>query len=366
MLGRSNRRLLATAAVLCATSLGVAACGSSESKEESSGKAAAATENTSSSSSASEGKQTLLVYSAQGYAPNSVKAFEKETGIPTKLVEDSTGPLLARIQAEKANPQWGLLWVDGDEAFAAMDKEGMLKKEVEVPSLTSAGQSVLPSDHSYVPTGFTTACTIIYNSKAVPQPPTEWKQLEESKWAGKIGMNNPAVSGPTYPCVAGVMNYLGGEAQGKAFFEKLKSNGLHVSETNGDTLHLLETGQIQIGLIQSSAAFGATLKVKGLKVAYLPKETLLPSVIGIDGKASPVVQEEAQKFLTWVLSAPGQKQMQTGDPEGDSLFWPVVPNEKPLSALPSLSGISTQTVNAYTWGEREASINDWFNSNIAQ
>lgn len=364
MLGRSTRRLLATTAMIGASALAVAACGSSESKE-SAGKPAAATEHTSTASSET-GKQTLLVYSAQGYAPNSVKAFEEETGIPTKLVEDSTGPLLARIQAEKANPQWGLLWVDGDEAFASMDEEGMLRKQLEVPSLSSAGMSLLPADHSYAPTGITMACTVIYDSKAVSSPPTEWNQLLESKWAGKIGMNNPAVSGPTYPCVAGLMNYLGSEAKGKEFLTKLKSSGLHISETNGDTLHLLETGQIEIGLIQSSAAIGAAEKVPGLKVAYLPKLTMLPSVIGIDGKASPVVQEEAQKFLTWVLSKPGQKQMQSGDPEGDSLYWPVVPGTEPLPALPKLSTLSTQTIDAYKWGKSEAGINDWFNSNIAQ
>lgn len=364
MLGRSTRRLLATTAMIGASALGVAACGGSESKETT-GKSAAATEHTSTASSEA-GKQTLLVYSAQGYAPNSVEAFEKETGIPTKLVEDSTGPLLARIQAEKANPQWGLLWVDGDEAFASMDEEGMLKKELEVPALDSAGTSLLPADHSYVPTGITMACTVIYDSKALSSPPTEWSQLLESKYAGKIGMNNPAVSGPTYPCVAGLMNHLGSEAKGKELLTKLKSAGLHVSETNGDTLHLLETGQIEIGLIQSSAAIGAAEKVPGLKVAYLPKLTMLPSVIGIDGKASPVVQEEAQKFLTWVLSKPGQKQMQSGDPEGDSLFWPVASGIEPLPALPKLSTLSTQTIDAYKWGKSEASINDWFNSNIAQ
>lgn len=361
MFGRSHRRLIASVAVIGASALGVAACGSSEAKNSSSKEKTAA-----SSTASSSAKQTLLVYSAQGYSPNSVKVFEKETGIPTKLVEDSTGPLLARIQAEKASPQWGLLWVDGNEAFATLDSEGMLKKELTVPSLNSTGQSLVPSDKSYVPTGITGACTIIYDSKTVSEPPKTWQGLLESKWAGKIGMNNPAVSGPTYPCVAGVMHYLGGVSQGESYFKKLKAAGIHISETNGNTLHLLETGQIDIGLIQSSAAIGAAATVPGLKVAYLPKMTLLPSNIGIDAKASTVVQEEAQKFLTWVLSPTGQHQMQIGDPHGDSLYWPVAANTKPLSLLPELSSLSTQSLEPYEWGKREAGINDWFNSNIAE
>ncbi len=358
MTARSVRPVLTTLTVIVGV-LVLAACGSSSKSSTSVSQAA-------STSSASGSQPTLLVYSAQGYSPNGVEVFSKETGIPAKLVEDSTGPLLARIQAEKANPQWGLLWVDGNAAFAQLDTEGMLKKNLTVPALTPTGESLVPADKSFVPTGITGACTMIYNSKTVTAPPTTWQQLLESKWSGKVGMNNPAVSGPTFPCVAGLMNYLGGVAQGEAFIEKLKSNGLHVSEANSDTLHLLETGQIDIGLIQSSAAIGAASKVPGLKVGYLPKMTILPSVIGVDSKVSPAIQEEAQKFIGWVLSPAGQHQMQIGDPHGDSLYWPVVPGLKPLPLLPELSTLSTQTIDPYVWGAREAKINDWFNSNIAQ
>lgn len=361
MFGPSHRRLLASAAVIGVSALGVAACGSSEAKNSSSKETT-----TSSTTASSAGKETLIVYSAQGYSPNGVKAFEKETGIPAKLVENSTGPLFARIQAEKADPHWGLFWVDGQEPFASLDEQGMLVKSLEVPKLTSLGEKLVPADRSFVPTGITLACAVIYNSKEVSSPPTTWEQLTESKYAGKIGMNDPAVSGPTYPCIAGVMNYFGSEAKGKEFFEKLKKNGLKISETNGNTLHLLETGQISIGLIQSSAEIGAAEKVKGLKVAFLPKETILPSNIGVDAKATPAVREEAQKFIDWVLSPAGQHQMQIGDPTGDSLYWPVAANTKPLPALPELSMISTQQVDPYTWGKKEAAINKWFSTNIAE
>ena len=71
---------------------------------------------------------TLVIYSAQGYDSPTIEAFHKATGIPVSLDDDSTGPLLTKIQAEASNPKWGLVWVDGDEAFASMDKQGMLLK----------------------------------------------------------------------------------------------------------------------------------------------------------------------------------------------------------------------------------------------
>ncbi|MHB8659944.1 MAG: ABC transporter substrate-binding protein [Solirubrobacteraceae bacterium] len=343
--------------------ISLAACGGSSSSSTSrSVTASPAASNTSSIDS----KPTLLVYSAQGYDKNSVAAFQKVSGIPTKLVDDSTGPLLARIQAERANPQWGLLWVDGNEAFGVLDREGLLAKHLTVPSLNSTGQSLVPPDHSFVPTGMTMACTVIYDSKALSTPPTSWQQLLSSSLKGKVGMNDPAVSGPTYPCIAGLMNDLGGVAQGEAFLRKLKANGLHVSQTNGDTLHLLQTGQIQVGLIQSSAAIGAAKTTPGLKVAYLPRLTLLSGNIGVDAKAPAAERQEAQKFIDYVLSPAGQHQMQIGDPTGDSLFWPTLASASPLPGLPPLASISKQSIDPYTWGPREPSINNWFTANIAQ
>jgi hypothetical protein len=58
--------------------------------------------------------------------------------------------------------------------------------------------------------------------------------------------------------------------------------------------------------------------------------------------------------------------MQSGDPTGDSLYYPVVQGVNPLSALPSLASVKTQTINPYTWGPQEATINTWFDSNIVR
>lgn len=309
----------------------------------------------------------LIVYSAQGYDQAMVDAFQKATGIPTKLVDDSTGPLLARIQAEKSNPQWGLVWVDGDEAFAALDQQGMLLKNYE-PNVqwTANGQSVLPKDQSYVPTGVTIAGALIYNSSAIKNPPTTWQDLTQPAYKGIVGMNNPAISGPTYPFVAGMMSALGGETAGEQYYSQLKANGLHIFDTNGVTLNALKTGQIKLAIVQSSAAIGAALKDPTLKVAYPSKVTLLPSCIGIDAHVSAQEQKEAEQFAAFVLSPAGQQVMLSGDKTGDSLYWPIVSGVSPQSMLPDLTTLPVQTIDPTIWGPKEAEINKWFTQNIVQ
>lgn len=327
---------------------------------------------TSGSANAGSGTVPLTLYAAEGYDSAMAKAFTKATGIPVHLDDDSTGPLLTKIAAERNNPQWSLLWVDGDTAFAALDKQGLLQPYTPHAQFTAAGQALVPGDHAYVPTGTTVMAALIYNAAAVSAVPSSYQDLLGSAYNGKVGMNDPAQSGPTYPFIAGLMNQLGGEsggvAAGEKYFGQLKANGLHVFPTNGDTLHALETGQIDYGLIQSSAATGEVLSAKTSskfqpKIVYLPKPTLLPGAIAIDKGASPQVQQEAEKFIDYVLSPAGQAVMQGGDPGGDSLYWPIVSGVNPPSSLPALPA-DFQRIDPYYWGPLESQVNTWFDTNI--
>jgi iron(III) transport system substrate-binding protein len=353
---RISVRLIAVLAGTCA--LALTACSSSSSSSSSAS-------STASASTAS--KVTLVVYSAQGYDSAETKAFTQATGIPVKLDDNSTGPLLTQIEASKNNPNWGLLWVDGTTAFAGLDTQGLLMKGFEPNvSWNSLGTESLPPDKSYTPTGVTLMAALAYNKQKVKTPPTTWQELLSSQWKGQVGMNDPSQSGPTFPFIAGMMNYLGGVSQGESYFTKLKANGLVVHPTNGPTLQALTSGQINLALVQSSAAIGAELGDKNIGIAYLDPVTLLPSAIGIDAKAPRAEQLEAEKFIDFVLSPQGQHVMQTGDPTGDSLYYPVLNGVNPLPALPSLASAKTQSINPYTWGPQEGTINTWFDDNIVR
>ena len=349
----SRTKVRTLAGALCIGVVALAGCGSSGG-----------------GSSAGSGKVPLVVYSAQGYDHAMAAAFQKATGIQVKLDDNSTGPLLTQIEASKNNPNWGLLWVDGATAFAGLDTQGLLQKGFEPKvSWDSLGQQSVPADKSYTPTGVTLMAAVVYNKTKVTNPPSTWQQLLSANWKGDVGMNDPAQSGPTFPFIAGMMNYLGGVSKGEAYYSKLKQNGLVINPTNGPTLQALTGGRIKLALVQSSAGIGSTFGPSGdksLAVKYLNPVTLLPSAIGIDAKASATERKEAEKFIDFVLSPAGQHVMQTGDPYGDSLYYPVINGVNPLPELPSLASVKTQTINPYTWGPQEATINTWFDGNIVK
>lgn len=308
----------------------------------------------------------LVIYSAIGYDMPMAKAFQKATGIPVKMVDMSTGPLLARVQAEKQNPQWDIVWFDGAEAMRNLASQGLLQPYAPNVQWNAIGRRIQPADHAYVSSAATLAGVIVVNTKHLPKAdwPHSWGDLTNPMYRGKIGMNNPAVSGPTYPFVAGQMKWLGGESAGKTWYMGLKANGLKVFPTNGNTLGALAHGVINVAMVQSSAGIGRELKGMPFHVIYPNPVTLLPRTIGIRAGLSPQMKAEAERFVNYLLSRQGRHVAYTGDPHGDSLFEPVVAGMKGAAGVPSLTGVKVQSVNPKVWGPREASIDRWFTNTI--
>lgn len=363
---KSIGRTLAAGGLAAATAT-LAACGSSSKSAASTPTSSAPTTSAAAASvTTPAAKVPLVIYAAEGYDSAMAKAFQAATGIPTKLEDHSTGTLLAKIQAEGSNPQWGIFWSDGDSAYAALDKQGMLVQGFEptTGTLTSIGQKVVPADKSYIPTGLTVAGAIVYNSTAVTTPPSTWTDLTQPQWKGAVGMNNPSVSGPTYSAVAGIMSQMGGVSPGEQFFKSLAANGLHVFPTNKVTLNALLQGQIKLAIVQNSAGIGFEYKYPQLKVAYPTSVTDLPSVIGIDSKVSKAEQAEAEQFANFVYSPAGQQVMLTGDAHGDSLFFPIVSGTAQHKLVPQLSSIPLQFLDPQVWGPQESTINQWFTANV--
>jgi iron(III) transport system substrate-binding protein len=312
----------------------------------------------------------LFVYSSEGYDALEVRAFEKATGVTVRIRTDTTAALVDQIEASKKHPKWGLLWVDGSTVFATLDRQHLLVTGLKpAVSWNALGTSAIPKDRSYVPTGVTLADALVYTSKVVTNPPTAWQQLAEPQWKHKVGISDPSRTGSTFPFIAGMMYDLGGDngvRKGERFFESLKKNGLVVHTTSYQTLGSVTSGEIEIAVVQNSAAIGYAAKRPTLRVAYLPPITALPSAIGIDAKAPAAEQAEAKQFVNFVLSQSGQAVMEAGTRLDDSLYYPVVHGIAPLKTLPPLTTIKMQAITPYVWGPREASINKWFDAKITR
>lgn len=310
-------------------------------------------------------RQALVLYSAVDYGPEVAQAFTRATGIKVKAIRLSTGALLARVSAEGTRPAWDMVWFDGDEAAAALDSAGLLARQT-TPDLdwNAQGKALLPQDGSYTPTGLTLAGAFTYRVGTLTNPPTSWQDLNSPSLHGKIGMNNPAISGPMYPLLAGLLSQGGGWPAGQSLVLALKHNGLQVYPKNANTLAAMRAGDIKVAVTQSSAAWYMASAHPELKVT-LPKPSFaLPSVLAVAQGVSPKVRAEAEKFIRFAM-APDTQRLRMSKGEADGFYWPLTQGAPaPVSVLPALSSIDVKHLNPAHWGPIESQVNHWFSEAI--
>jgi iron(III) transport system substrate-binding protein len=308
-----------------------------------------------------KGSQGLVLYSAIDYGPEVAKAFTRKTGIPVTVVDLSTGALLARVSAEGNRPAWTLAWFDGSEAASGLNGANLVSRNI-VPDLpwTPLGRKLVPSDGSYTPTGLTLGGAFTYRRSTLQNPPLICADLKNPALHGEIGMNNPAISGPVYPMLAGMLSQAGGWPAGQSYVLDLKANGLHIYAKNANTLAALKAGDIKVAVTQSSAAWNTAARDPELQVV-IPRPTFaLPSVIVVSAGVSDTVRREAEQFIRFAM-APSTQRLRMANDEGDSLYWPLTSDAPaPNKLLPALKGIDVKVLPADHWGPLEAEVNKWF------
>jgi len=311
----------------------------------------------------------LVFYSAQGYDAAMAKAFQAATGIPVKLVDDSTGNIVAKMEAERSNPHWDIAWFDGDSTMQTLDNQGMLLQNwtpSDVSNYTALGQSLVPGDKAYYPAGVTAAAALGYNTTLVSatDAPKDWNDLLKPEFKNAIAMNDPSISGPTYPFVAGMMQLLG-QSKGRQYFQNLKANGLKVFPTNDNSLKALVAGQVKVIMIQDSALISAKNSGDKIQIVYPSSGVFtLPGVMSIDKNAPDM--DAAKKFVEWVLSPAGQKvALDVKNGGGDSYYNPVIQGVQP-NAERQQSGVNWVRVNPVKAAQDEDSLKLWFHENIFQ
>ena len=338
-----------------------------------------------SASASAEDNPGFVLYSSQGYAQAVVTAFNATNpGFTVTLNAASTGPLLQQIQAEGTNPKWGALWIDGAIPFEYLDSTGMLVKN-SVPKgvkYTALGTSNVPKDGSYIPTGVTETGVLCYDTNQVSAAnlPSKWTDLLDSSYP--LGMNDPSISGPTYPLLAGVFSKLSklpfnattaqvkaAIKKGEAFYEtiaKKHPGNLVVNAKNGATLGAISNHAVGMATIQGSACYSKTIgSMPTLSEKYLDATFVLPSAIGIDSKMPAVVRADAAKFAAWLLTKDGQNAMQTGDPTGDSLYWPIITGVSTSNpVIPAIASTNPYVINPKIWAPFQTEITTWFDKNF--
>ncbi|MDU4997188.1 ABC transporter substrate-binding protein [Phytobacter diazotrophicus] len=245
----------------------------------------------------------LTVYTAGpgSLAKGLASGFEKKTGVKVDIFQATTGKVMARLEAEQANPQADILISASWDTAEDLHNRGWL-----LPYQSANAEKVpeMLKSTDYVAQGVS-ALGIVWNTKSGTPEPKEWKDLTAAAFKDKVTTPDPALSGASLDLLIGLQNGMGESAW--TLFDELKKNGMVVSGPNAQAVTPVMQGA-------KAAVFGAVDYVtygnieqgESLKVIFPASGTVIaprPMMI----LKSTQHEADAKAFVDYVLSPEGQK-----------------------------------------------------------
>ncbi len=287
---------------------------------------------------AASGDGELVLYSGRSedlVAPL-IEQFTADTGIEVEVRYGSTGEIAALLLEEgDATPA---------QVFLSQDAGAL-------GELTSAGlASTLPAEIAdAVPAGFTStddswvgvtgrARVIAYDGDQLSedQVPGSTNDLVEPEWSGQVAF---APGNASFQSFVTALRVLEGEDAADAWVSGVAANSPVLTESNGDSLELVNTGAARLGLInhyywyEAAAEVGAENMRAQLK--FLPGDP--GGIVNVTGAAILAGAEgdpDALAFVEYLISEEGQTYFveQTWE-------YPLVPGIEAPEGLPELESL---------------------------
>jgi iron(III) transport system substrate-binding protein len=245
--------------------------------------------------------QALTVYTAGpgSLAKSLASGYEKKTGVKVNIFQATTGKVMARLEAEQANPQADVL------ISASWDTAEDLHHRGWLLPYQSANADKVPANlksADYVAQGIS-ALGIVWNSKSGTPEPKEWRDLTEAAFKDKVTTPDPALSGASLDLLIGLQNGMGDKAW--ALFD-VKKNGMVVSGPNAQAVTpVMQGAKAAVFGAVDYVSYGNIHQGESLKVIFPASGTVIAPRPMMILKTSQHA-DDAKAFVDYVLSPEGQ------------------------------------------------------------
>ncbi|MBP1962613.1 ABC transporter substrate-binding protein [Paenibacillus aceris] len=290
--------------------VGLTACGTASKSSNASPSAATPSASTAATATPTpEAKKLsgkIVVYSAgpADLATKIQKGFQAKTGVEVEMFQGTTGKILARMEAEKANPV-----VDVVVLASLPSAIGMTKSGLTLPFKEAKNADKLISDYSDKEGNYfsysLSALGIAYNTKTVTIPPKEWSDLTKPEWKDKINIPDPAQSGSALDFMTGYANKNGDSAWD--LFGKVKANGAIIAGANQEAMDPVISGAKSIVMASVDyMTYASKAKGEPIDLIYPASGTVISPRPAMIMKTSKNV-DSAKAFIEYLLSDEAQK-----------------------------------------------------------
>jgi iron(III) transport system substrate-binding protein len=285
-------------------------------------------------------------------------AFTKSTGVKVRFTFLSSGPAVARIEAEKNNPQADAWFGAPSENHVVVREKGLSQPYVS-PNAKALAAKFKDAEGYWTsfymnPLGFASNLNTL-KQKGV-EPPASWADLLQPGFRAQVQAPSPQTSGTGYNMVASLVMMMG-EDKAFDYLKKLAPSIQTYTQSGTAPSKAVAIGQAGVG-IQFTPAF-----LQLIDEGYPLKVTFPKEGVGFEAPAISLLKgaphaEAAKKLVDWFLSLQGQNALT----DAKTYFFPVLPAAKVAQGLPALSEIPLLDYDAKWAGkEKKRLVERWIN-----
>jgi iron(III) transport system substrate-binding protein len=247
--------------------------------------------------------QSLTLYTAGpgSLADALAAAFEEATGTPVEVFQATTGQVMARLEAEEANPQADVVISASWDSAVDLHERGLLLEYQ--PENAENVPDFLKHSH-YVAQGVS-ALAIAWNPESGTPRPDDWSDLASEDFADLVTMPDPAQSGSAFELIAGLEQDRGDEVWD--LLADLADHGMIVPGPNAAALNpVLQGAKAAVFGAVDYISYGQAADGESVEVIVPDSGTVIaprPMMI----LASTDQEDAAKAFVDFVLSDEGQR-----------------------------------------------------------
>ncbi len=296
------------------------------------------------------GSSTLTLYNGQHpqLTQALVSAFEKQTGIQVRVRTDDGIVLADEILQEGSSSPADVYLTENSPELTTLTEHHLLATLPRsiVGQIPSSDNS--PTD-SWVGLALRVSA-IAYNPSlvSVPQLPVRLLDLAQHRWKGKVAV---APTDSDFVPLVGAVIATSGTTAAKEWLSGLKANAV-LYQDDESVVAAVDRGQAAIGIINQYYWYRLRLEQGAAsthsKLYFFPDHDIgsLENVSGAAVLASSSRKTDAEKFVSFLVSAKAQQILASGD----DYEYPARPGVAPNPELPPLSRLDPATVSVLGLG----------------
>lgn len=247
---------------------------------------------------------TLNAYSImpEKYCSKVFKAFTDETGIKVNFIRFSSGEALARIVAEKKNPQVDVLWGGPAATYTAGMKEGVFAPYKPVDAESIPAQFKDPDGYwtgiGVIPLVFLTNTKFLEKNSI--EAPASWNDLLNPVYANNLQMADARTSGTAAERIYSLVKVYGEDGAFDYQKKMHKNIQLYTKSGAGGAMPVAQ-GQAASGIFYIVDALEIQQQGYPVVISY-PVEGVTYGVESTGMLSGCKQPELAKKFLDWATS----------------------------------------------------------------